>query len=501
MDRRKDEERPFDTVSVTSLGPLATTIKVPYKQPEGKAGQREMNARDEESDSELRFVEDLENLRKRLENINSRTITISREIKDNNEKKEKALEHFDYKPLVANVELAPQVSRKRVVDTYNVRVIENNTPFYSHYNSYTNCQLPLKLSMNKPASGIARLELTSSELGSSTKSALDGEQPVSTIEISNGRTGNRTDNAESNNNEAGFNLNDFVKYEAIPVLVSDVGKPDSLNLNDDDDRVSLLSSCSLRSCRTYDVRSVAQDQKAQNEASDDELNDVQHFPVESLDLDRLAIEKKPAAWVFDPRDGSSTAIKAPPKPKGPEPPKVDAKELAQSRGGRSYYLELIEPGKEESERQRPSSIDSLYTRWNSHGALSRGSNQQLQSPPVKSPTPLESRKSRQIKPASILYSNQSRPASLTNRSKTPTKQQQRLQLPFSGPPLGNRSKSSSCLIGVTRPTKYSIYGGLRQINGDNKPVPRLSYSRAIGPKSQRQLDAQSKTPSRYLKMK
>lgn len=511
---------------MSSFGPNATTIKVPYKPEnhlvvEKKKIKREHNGKHvkkyqtlgekTKGSGNMNLREDIENLRKRLASIDG-SATITRDNKEGAKKKNDTnKQHFDYKTIVANVKAAPLIPRQQVVDSYNVRVIEHNSPFNNQQHQ------PVK-SVNELSDSIARLELLSSDLN-------NGEQ------VNNG-----TNNLD-NNNEANFKLSEFIKYR----------KPNNLEIDD----ISLVSSCSLRSSRTYDVRATGDVYLDNQVQVDDDLDDERHFPIEVQNFDSTRREndnteketsaeknfnrnleqededgKKPAAWVYDLRDGSSTAILAPPKPKKAESPKIDAKteKLGESRGGKSYYLELIEPEKQQQlqrsqaqefikRRPRPSSIDSLYSRWNSHSTLSgssnnRPNNQQHNSTPDKSPSisilnTKDTRKSRQIMPASILDSN-GRPIYSTNSINNNNSTQQtpiRRQLPFAGPTLNNRSKSSSCLIGSARQSKYSIYGGLRKPNNDNKPVPRLSYSRAIGPKSQRQIDAQPKAPSRYLKMK
>lgn len=515
---------------MSSLGPNATTIRVPYK-PEnhsvvekkkikkdhnGKHVKKYQTLGEETRESgNMNLREDIENLRKRLASIDGNTTTITRDNKDATKRKNDTnKQHFDYKTIVANVKAAPLIPRQQVVDSYNVRVIEHNSPFNNQQHQ------PAK-SVNELSDSIARLELLSSSENSNR------EQHVAS-----------GTNKSDNNNEANFELSEFIKYK----------KP----INFETDNISLVSSCSLRSSRTYDVRTTGDVDLDNQDQIDDHLDDERHFPIECQNFDSTSREldntetsaedsnqnepsreqededgKKPAAWLYDLRDGSSTAILAPPKPKKVESPKIDAKteELGESRGGKSYYLELIEPEKQKQRQQqqlqaqqfikrrpRPSSIDSLYSRWNSHSTLSgssnnRSSNQQHNSTPDKCPSisilnTKDTRKSRQIMPASILDLN-GKPIYSTNsiNNNNSTQQPIRRQLPFAGPTLNNRSKSSSCLIGSTRQSKYSIYGGLRKPNNDNKPVPRLSYSRAIGPKSQRQIDAQPKAPSRYLKMK
>lgn len=483
--------RSFDTISLSSLGPNATTIKVPY-QPAGRqqldssytmANRTSKQEPFEETGS--RLGESIDEMRKRLEKINGRRSLSTDEAAENEGKR-----RYEHKIVVANVQPTPIIeqsssaSKRRLnhVDAYNVKVIEHNSPF--HFQGQ-----PVK-SVNDLSNSIARLEELSSALGATNN-----------------------ENLADNNNEANFNLSDFVKKPPLQPAT----------FEQEADSMSLGSSCSLRSSRTYNIRPEANQAVLPDGRDEEDLNDEKDFPVE-MQSDVAGDEgendedaKKPAAWIFDIKDGSSTAIVAPPRPKQPELPKIDSRteDLAQSKGGRSYYLELIEKNKEEVQpapaktqnkpqfRPRPSSIDSLYSRWNSHSTLitssSSSNNRNNQQLPTKSPSMKvltkqdSTRKSRQMVPASLIVSDCS---SSTNNIQSQTNTNQRRQLP-----LSNRSKSSSCLASVTRPSKYSIYGGLKRPNEDNKPVPRLSYSRAIGPKSQRQLDAQSKTPSRYLKLK
>lgn len=513
----------FDNISLSSLGPNATTIRVSYK-PFGGEQQFELNEAptqtrepckmlDEEetsgSSSGSKLGESIDEMRKRLDKISTHQTRIPLESTKNQEKK-----RFEYETIIANVQPTPIVlsatnkntvrPRQHVVDAYNVKVIEHNSPFHTQ-------GLPLK-SVNELSNSIARLEMLS---GATNGFCAD------------------------NNNDKNFDLSDFVKKPPQPTTNVDLL---------DDDNNSMSSSCSLKSSRTYNIRSTAGANGIESTIDvvadeKDDLNDEKDFPVEVqrdlktneednnevtfeyviTDNDEVD-EKKPAAWIFDITNGSSTAIKAPPRPKKPDSPKIDSRteELAESKGGRSYYIELVEQNggknnlssskKEPKLRQRPSSIDSLYSRWNSQGTLTTSSSSntnqrtiQRLSSPTKSPSLKvlsgvdNTRKSRQLKPASLLDSN-NRPIGVSGSTNNLQPNLPR-QLQLNSSPLSNRSKSSSCLVGSTRTTKYSIYGGLRKPNCDNKPVPRLSYSRAIGPKSQRKFDSQTKTPSRYLKMK
>lgn len=417
--------------------------------------------------SEMSLRSDIDNLRKRLESI---------------KQEEQNKKRFDYKTLVAEV---PQASQQQVVGAYSVHHIEHNSPFQQQIVS---------------GDGIASSE---------------------TQKTSN-----------ENNNEKNFNLSEYMKRSSqLPVEISiaewKMKQPE-------EDRVSLISSNeSLRSTRTYNIRTTstisgAQDQRLHDfdnaNPEDNNINDDSKDTTSGIETDgrsnittSIDNERRPAAWIFDLRDESSTFIAAPPKPKGPEPPKIETEELAQSRGGRSYYLGLIENDKPQGEaikstgqRERPSSIDSLYSRWNSQGNLAAARRRDYQSTATganKSHTLTKStdRQSRQVSNIPLSSSSNMRPTMKSSTSNgnlalenNPAK---RRQLPFGGQLLTNRSKSSSCLLAPSTRSKYSIYGGLKKPNDTNKPVPRLSYSRTIGPKSQRQLDAQPKLPSRYMKVR
>lgn len=387
---------------------------------------------------------------------------------------------FDYRTIIANVHASPVPSKPQVIEAYNVRVVKHNSPFSTELEPVTSiCDL---------SSSIARLELLSSEL-SSSKFITDA-----------------SNEKLDNNNDP--NLNTVKQLPAIQTS-------GLRNSAEEGDRISLVSTSSLRSSRTYDIRS--------SEVSRDEadLDDEIHFPVatnqeavaEGVEQEIQGDDQvRPTAWIFNPESGTSTTIKAPPKPPKPELPKVDSKELLESRGGRSYYLEVLDASKRHSgslTRQRPSSIDSLYSRSNSHSTLS-GSNQTqlsaMQRKPIASSSYQLSQASRPLRQSREIKASASQRARSSSAMRQTNRQQSDLDV-SSGHPRSSsssilsKSKSSSCLVTSIRPSKYSIYGGLKKTGDKNKPVPRLSYSRAIGPKSQRQLDAQPKTPSRYLKMR
>lgn len=536
----------YDTVSVSSLkSPNATKIKVPYRRiieieqeqqtdQEGREKSPVSSAKNrvnhktsalEKSSSEMSFQEDIESLSKRLARI-SREKAKDDELDGDNDQSDskRQQQHFDYKTIIANVHPA-SAKHQQIIDAYNVRLIEQNSPFYSK-------QVDSPNQYNKDNN--------------------TGTATTATTTLVN------IDSHKDNNNVANFSLEDYVKYHATPALVDNQSlhsngyqtfnnnnnnnnMHDGDNDDDDDEQISQISSVSLQSARTYNIRKLDssndhQQQKqlnsstnkhfetgqlpndtnsnqrigvssneTNNQAEDDQKENIDRENQSEREAAELAFDEngngKPAAWIFDPRDGSSTVIVPPARPE-PEVPKIDSKteELYQARGGRSYYLELVEPNEKSAKRQRPASIDSLYSRWNSQGALNTAASSY-----------------RPLAPASTARHNLPRLAGSTvgqrmksqdgvNKKEATTvagQQPPRRQLPFGGPPslMGDKSKSSSCLLSVTKPSKYSIYGGFRKPDEGSKPVPRLSYSRAIGPRSQRALDNQPKTPSRYLKMR
>jgi hypothetical protein len=488
----------LDTISVSSLnGPNATKIQVPYRHvieiqrvgganhtQSGRAHQyeqqpddsreQELVSRDnrgrvdavEKSSSEMSFQEDIESLSKRLASI-SQTDGASEPTANKN--------HFDYKTVVANIQSVP-AQPKQVIGAYNVR-LEQNSPFRQRV-------------------------VVKSDAGNS------GQQ----MDASNNNNNNNDDDGEQ-----------YAKYHAIPALVDEsallTGKKPA-GYSDDDDRLSQTSSCSLQSARTYKIRtiapSVASGDDAQKEPT---LNGDGGGPPDAaageragqndIEFDENGNNRRAAAWIYDPRDGSTTAIVPPARPKRPETPKVETEELVQARGGRSYYLEVLDTERPDqratpnSYATKRNSMDSLYSRWNSQGALN--TNTSPSTKPSFSYRPLTSVNGGQ-KPQTHHRSTKQLNSAIAqleqSRNKLGQQQSTRRQLPFGGPAsaLGDKSKSSSCLLTVTKPTKYSIYGGFRKPGETNKPVPRLSYSRAIGPRSQR-VDNLPKTPSRYLKMR
>lgn len=458
--QRQRQPQP-DQISLSSLGPNATTIKVPYKRMVEQAQQATVKEpKVDELDNGSQLQSDIESLKQRLDNMKGRSSHIQTDQEPN---------HFDYKTVVANLRPISVAPKHQTVDTYNVRVIEHNSPFKAD---------TIK-SMSQVSDGVAKLELASSGIGSSRHSTTN-------------------DDILDNNNEANFNIIDFMKLKSSAASCMQLN---SLQGDDDDDRCSVVSSNSLKSSRTYDIKTPLSRMDDDYSEKDREAPDeIELSSRKASDLDGYD-EKRPTAWIFHPDDGSTTAIKTPPKPPKPEPPLAVTEDLSESRGGRSYYLELVEPTKRQPAQEN--SMQSLRSRWNSVNALlssDRGIKQPsvLDRPVVKSTTSnsrlntsgLPTRKNSNVKAPS-------RADTLTTRRPSEPQYQSTPKMTAM-----NRSKSIACLVPSIKPTRYSIYGGLRDKNGETKPVPRLSYSRAIGPKSQRPSGAQVKAaPSRYLKMK
>ena len=479
--KRRQRRSSPDTISISSLkSPNATKIKVPYmKVIEVEHDEREATQSDATGEMSLR--EDIEILSKRLARV-----------RNTNE----ATKHFDYKTVVAKVEakVAPAPpSKPQIIGAYNVQIVQQKSPFL-----------------------VEQQQVASSFAQSLTK---DETTPDSGLETSS--TGHSQ--ILENNNDASFSLDQHFKfkYRAVPALVEPsvlLGQGDLLERSgqngdeNDDCRSQTSSAGSLQSSKTYQVRRLTDEQGgAQQVASPvgDELESSNNAQVANKEEQAALLEaSKSPAWIYNPRDGSSTTIAPPPKPQKPPVPEVQTEELVQTPGGRSYYLELIEKVAKvtEQRQQQDSPKGSLYSRWTSQGALNnREANLALDWGQTTSRINLT--KETKPKRPSDKYST-SKINSLVN-----SRPLVRKQLPSgvsansiaSNPSvpnaLWNRSKSSSCLLNSTKPSKYSIYGGFRKPGDTNKPVPRLSYSRAIGPRSQRQIDAQPKIPSRYLKMK
>lgn len=489
-----------DTVSLSSLqSPNATKIKVPYQriieiERERANSQRASfhrvdqpapalaEASQERTSSEMSLQEDIESLSKRLASISQyqqyQKQQQQQQLNGGLEQKLGPTQHFDYKTMVANV------PARQVIDSYNVQIKQQNSPFHS------------------------RLQQAQMDKGASN-------QPT-TMTLVNTDQSMTTTTPPDNNNEANFNINHYVKYHATPALVDQ--SLQSSNGDDEEDRLSQNSSCSLQSARTYNIRKLDRKQEEWADAGrETRAEGDSQGASRAGESGALAFDEngngngKPTAWIFDPRDNSSTAIVAPERPKRPETPRVDSRteELNQSRGGRSYYLELVETGEKAApaRRQRPSSIDSLYSRWNSQGALNHPACRPLSSANARqNPTRQADSSASQNRLVSSRAGLEKAAASTATTAATTAGKSrpfmQRRQLPFGGPPssLGDRSKSSSCLLSVTKPSKYSIYGGYRKPGESNRSVPRLSYSRAIGPRSSR-VDTTPAAPSRYLKMR
>lgn len=388
-----------DDASLASLG-HATTIKVPYKRPDieqrdtnddrssdgwsdGTLLKEKYTSRGtehhyiapnglekhtpantnrnskqdsvEETSSVMTLQEDIASLNKRIESINKRSHARPEQ------------KHYDHKEIIANIEPVSMKPRKQVINAYNVRVIEHTSPFHNE-------QQPLK-TISDLSDTIARLELLSTQSdsgrGSSTMSAGNNSAKVSVKETTN----NDSASNNENNNEIDFNLSHFIKYKATPVIVEpSIALDGRIHSNDEDEeKMSVTSSCSLKSSRTYDIRSPAIKIDNKYIGAPDQAGSNQQ--TQRLEFDELGVEEKPKAWVFDPNNGASVLIVPPEKPK-PETPKIDARteELVQARGGRSYYVELVEPKTSTTKPQRSSSIDPLYQRWSSQSALNTTTN-------------------------------------------------------------------------------------------------------------------------------
>lgn len=448
------------------------TIRVPYRQ----VSDIEKQERDDE-DNAIRELEsganienDIENLRKRLDNINGQSKNIKMNIEPN---------RYDYQTVVANLQ---------PINTYNMEILHQDSPFKSK-------------DANKSSTySVVGTELASSGLGSSAHSTTNG----SFLE---------------NNNEANFCINQFINQKT---------NGESHNNDNNEDQDSVVSFNSLKSSKTYHIgRSVSQVDEQDlgeqdfGEQDRDGASEAIEIDMKQQELDYLESndEKRPRAWIFDPDNGSSTAIMTPPKPKDPELKVTPVtEELAESRGGRSYYLGLIETVPKVDEiKERVEPIKAQPTRWKSVCALTNNA-------PIK-------RSINNINDRSLLAKSSNKLNVPVRNERIPFKSSQNiLALDRShgssqkGEPtrekkydnngncfttsMGslnqlNRSKSSSSLIPSSlKPTKYSIYGGLRQKDDQRKHVPRLSYSRAIGPRSQRPSGQTVKTaPSRYLKIR
>lgn len=384
-----------DNVSLSSLG-HATTIKVPYKRIEierrdsnddrssdgwsddtlvkekytsrgtehhyvalkdlekqAPATNNKYSKQDSvgETSSVMTLQEDIASLNKRIELINRRSETSSEPKK-----------YYDHKEVVANIEPVSIKPKKQVISAYNVRVIEHKSPFH-------NDQQPLK-TISDLSDTIARLELLSNQSdsgrGSSTISADNNSAKVSVNGVSTNESAKHVDN----NNEIDFNLSHFIKYKATPVIVEpSIALDGRIHSNDEDEeKMSVTSSCSLKSSRTYDIKSSAIKIDNKYNGQPDRIKTNEN--AQKIEFDELGVEKTPKAWVFDPNNGASVPIVPPERPK-PEIPKVDARteDLVQARGGKSYYVELVEPEKSNAKPPRSSSIDPLHQRWSSQSAL------------------------------------------------------------------------------------------------------------------------------------
>lgn len=529
-----------DDISVASLNPNATTIRVAYNSSNksNKMAQRPSALKSCEPSAELSR---LHKLRDRLHSIQTSPQSSWKP------------HHFDYRTIVAN--LSPYQHSHNNVPTHKTTIINNNVhsiiqqwPFMANKKS---CDQVTKLSVN----GTNLNAAPAATLVASSSSGFGSEIGRESEELSS--AGEKCYMLKQFMNQQQQQASDFQNPNCK--LVSCVQLNNGLVLSDleQTDRQSISSECcSLKSCKTYNVnRHLATQQAALDNCHHEQDDDAMQCEQQ---VETLETCSRAPAWIFNPNDGTTFLLKPPPRPPKPATPETKTEILAESRGGRSYYLELIEPAEKEtpespetkvklSKKQFVSSsrvpinsnnrsMESLYSRWSSMNTLSsqgdclnaarnkrkptqpettklassnrlRAQSQLAKSTPklLNNPTIIKtnspprqtlkkslSRSERQICPAKLLIDDAENDATGAGMSSEP-----QVCIPF-----GLRSKSSNCLAtNAVKPSKYSIYGGLR--TKDPKVVPRLSYSRAIGPRLQRPKGLQQvKTlPSRYLKMK
>ena len=488
----RQRRQSIDTLSISSLkGPNTTTIKVPYKRLMDIERQAESRPNLEpisnltptanpQTSNEMSLERDIENLRKRLASIQQ----VEQQLASNPKQRETIPRD--------------QCLRDQIIEAYNVRVIKQKSPFLFDCNH------------NKPQQD-SQQHPQHTDSGADTLSAASGD---------------------TNNIHAGIDLDSasqLHKYRAIPVLVEpslllsvphvNGSKAGPDEQDDEEDRMSQISSCSLQSSKTYNVRKATEEWDERRGPTLERQETTRNGQTEGEGGEDFLNRKNPA-WIFDPRDHSSTFIAPPPKPKRPPTPEVQTEELAQTTGGRSYFLEVLvkdeekQKEKEKDEVSYAKKVPTIHSFWRSQGALNLqdASSGSIDWPPAPSnkPEPIvdgkQTNKSSGLGKLTTLpvkdkvgQSNNASETKIVNYNRQ--QKQPRRQLPYGGAPpsMMNRSKSSSCLLNVTKPSKYSIYGGFRKPGETNKPVPRLSYSRAIGPRSQRQ--STEVLPSRYLKVK
>lgn len=607
----------WDNISVISVaGPAprrssnATTIKIPYQATAPRAGagaQQEDMARIGPSERLEPLDSNIKRLRARLDNISApgKPVPLEREP-----------DRFDYRTLVANLNAAPVADPSPIQRNHSIDVSYNARPLHQGH-ALPSCvtQLP---------DCVAQLELTSASSGFGS----EGER----ASLPNGGEKKQAP-AACNYIMAQFinssmGANDESKASSlgksyVHLSAARASRSDRSELLDDVASVHSSSNCSLKSSRTYNISAAAHQPNVDHEEATRELDSSSRAAdardgeadfeqraaapandatddgeqlAREIGADPLSVggaQHLSPAWIFDPSDGSSRIIEPPAKPKRPDLPEIQTEELAVSRGGRSYYLGLVESqaadkrtsGRRSERADRSANIvdttdqqhtrnnnrsfqrsgvpirqtanaigsmDSLYSRWNSMKTLnsisSSISKQAQRTPPITSngakcscastldrqlssanstsrldslqqhqptatesrrPTRSASRSERQIRPARLLANEPAADDDNNEKKRTALLSQPTFNHAQVSVPFGLRSKSSSSLnqtplASSTKPTKYSIYGGFRSRDGSyEKSVPRLSYSRAIGPKSQRPngLKAVKTEPSRYLKLK
>lgn len=258
---------------------------------------------------------------------------------------------------------------------------------------------------------------------------------------------------------------------------------------------------SLKSTKTYDIRAIRLPEVNLNQPRQ-AISETTTTQAGKTDADELGDAR---AWIFDPTDGSSTRIEAPPKAAGrqPEGAELAAKteQLGESRGGKSYYLELVD----KNQPHRPKE-PARFSRWRSMqqlGLAAKTASPAAKAAPVSGPlkAAVSSRQLSRLasKPSASASANASQRRAMAASSSNLLLASNRCNnLLASRPCLSASTSSIGC---PSKSSKYSIYGGLKKPDAAAKPVPRLSYSRAIGPRLHRPKEPQLKQPSRYLKMK
>lgn len=557
---------------MASFNPNATTIRVPYNRSTQTQTETQIPVELSKKSSEQMALKSCEPSSElsRLHNLRDRLDSIA-QTKGSTKNNQEQIDHFDYRTIVANLTPIQHNNVQTIINNNVHSITQQQSPFMNSHNiSNFNDVTKVSLVATKNPTTITTALLASSSSGFGSE--LGRESEAGSL-------------SAASSDHKPYMLKQFIRQPDEPMTkvtrVQLNNDAQSLMLSDivDSRSISSESLNSLKSCKTYNVnRETSANADANANANETELND-------DADLDAIQSEQqvetfdvcsRAPAWIFNPNDGSSLMLKPPPKPTKPPTPETKTEQLAESRGGRSYYLELIEPSEEKKSEQTTTkpkliinsrvpinnknrSMESLYSRWSSMNTLNNGQNNnnnnnainetyathaannrrrnntqlkcatndhepsnnnnnklKLQSQLAKSTPKLEitnnqtnlscnrqqalkkslSRSERQICPAKLLIDNEAADNEDAESSSRFNRMSQ-VDIPFAL----RSSKSSSCLASAVKPSKYSIYGGLR--TKDLKAVPRLSYSRAIGPRLQRPNGLQQvKTlPSRYLKMK